>query len=96
MINGPTDTRSGNGIVVSDFGEPPVTGVVIQSCTIYTGDANTGIQTGKYSDVSSLHITGNIFYADNDYCGNVGWPGPAFGGADAVGYNAKGIEASGR
>lgn len=68
-FNGPTDTRSGNGIVVSDFGEPPVTGVVIQSCTIYTGDANTGIQTGKYSDVSSLHITGNIFYADNDGMG---------------------------
>lgn len=68
-FNGPADTRSGNGIVVSDLSEPPVIGVVIQNNIIYTGDANTGIQTGKYSDVSGLLISGNIFYGDADGMG---------------------------
>ena len=65
-FNGPTDTRSGNGIIVSDLSMPPVINVKIQNNIIYTGDANTGIHTGKYSDVSGLLISGNIFYGDAD------------------------------
>jgi PKD repeat protein len=68
-FNGPNDTRSGNGIVVSDMNQPPVTDVQILNNKIYTGDANTGIQTGKYSDVSGLIVSGNIFYGDSDGMG---------------------------
>jgi PKD repeat protein len=68
-FNGPNDTRSGNGIVVSDLNQPPVTDVQILNNKIYTGDANTGIQTGKYSDVSGLIVSGNIFYGDSDGMG---------------------------
>jgi parallel beta-helix repeat protein len=68
-FNGPTDTRSGNGIAVSDLSMPPVRNVKIQNNIIYTGDANTGIQTGKYSDVSGLLISGNMFYGDADGMG---------------------------
>jgi PKD repeat protein/nitrous oxidase accessory protein NosD len=68
-FNGTDDTRSGNGIVVSDLNQPPVTDVQILNNKIYTGDANTGIQTGKYSDVSGLIVSGNIFYGDSDGMG---------------------------
>ncbi|MFC1753480.1 hypothetical protein ACFL96_08820, partial [Thermoproteota archaeon] len=63
-FNDADNTRSGNGIVVSDLNDPAVTGVQISGNTIYTGDANTGIQTGKYSDVSDLYITSNTFHGD--------------------------------
>jgi hypothetical protein len=68
-FNDAGDTRSGNGIVVSDLNEPPVLDVTITNCVIYTGHENTGIQTGKYSDVSGLDINNNIFYADYDGLG---------------------------
>jgi parallel beta-helix repeat protein len=68
-FNGSGDTRSGNGIVVSDLNQPPVINVQIRNNKIYTGDANTGIQTGKYSDVSGLIVSGNIFYGDPDGMG---------------------------
>jgi len=57
-------SRSGNGIVVSDLNGPDVTGVEIKFNDIYTGDANTGIQTGKNADVSGLLVQNNDFYAD--------------------------------
>ena len=68
-FNGASDTRSGNGIVISDLNDPPVVDVLILNNYIYTGHANTGIQTGKYSDVSGLTISDNIFYADYDGMG---------------------------
>ena len=64
-FNGADDTRSGNGIVVSDLNQPPVADVKILNNTIYTGDANTAIQTGKNADISGLVIAENIFYADD-------------------------------
>jgi len=64
-FNGTGDTRSGNGIVVSDLNGPPVTNVqILNNKILYTGDANTAIQTGKYSDVSGLIISGNTIYGD--------------------------------
>ncbi|HID23129.1 MAG TPA: hypothetical protein EYP14_12105, partial [Planctomycetaceae bacterium] len=68
-FNGPADDRSGNGIVVSDLNDPPTVNVVIRDNTIYTGDLNTGIQTGKNSDVGGLVIRDNIFYCDWDNMG---------------------------
>lgn len=68
-FNGASDTRSGNGIVVSDMLEPPVTNVTISNNIIQTGHANTGIQTGKYSDIGGLIVQNNIFYADYDGLG---------------------------
>ena len=62
-------TRSGNGIVVSDLDGPDVTGVTISGNTIYTGDANTGIQTGKNADIGGLKVDGNTFYGDADGSG---------------------------
>ncbi|MFE3845952.1 nitrous oxide reductase family maturation protein NosD, partial [Thermoplasmatota archaeon] len=68
-FNDVSDARSGNGIVVSDLNDPPVVDVRITNCIIYTGHTNTGIQTGKYSDVSGLVIDNNLFYADYDGLG---------------------------
>jgi hypothetical protein len=68
-FNGASDTRSGNGIVVSDMSDPPVVDVSILNNIIYTGHTNTGIQTGKYSDISGLTISDNIFHADYDGLG---------------------------
>jgi len=62
------DTRGGQGIVVGDMNEPPVTTVQVLDNIIYTGDGSgvggTGIQTGKNCDVSGLLIQGNTFYGD--------------------------------
>jgi len=67
-FNGVGDTRGGQGIVVGDMNEPPVTTVQILDNIIYTGDGSgvggTGIQTGKNCDVSGLLIQGNTFYGD--------------------------------
>ncbi len=68
-FNGTDGTRPGNGIAVSDTSEPAVTDVQIQNNKIYTGNANTGLQTGEDSDVSGLVISGNIFYGDLDSMG---------------------------
>jgi PKD repeat protein len=82
-FNDATDTRSGNGIVVSDLNQPPVTNVQIRNNKIYTGDGNTGIQTGKYSDVSGLVVSGNIFYGDPDGMGEGVYVNP-YSGAGKV------------
>jgi PKD repeat protein len=42
---------------------------ILNNKILYTGDANTGIQTGKYSDVSGLIISGNVIYGDPDNMG---------------------------
>jgi len=71
-FNGPGgDTRGGpdTGIVVCDLDEPPVTGVQILDNTIYTGDGDTSIETGKNCDVSGLLIQGNTFYGDESGMG---------------------------
>ena len=82
-FNGSDDTRSGNGMVVSDLNDPPVTNVQILNNKIYTGHANTGIQTGKNSDVSGLIISGNIFYGDSDGMGEGVYINP-YSGAGSV------------
>jgi len=65
-FNGPGG-RSGNGIMISDLGEPAVTNVKILNNRIYAGEGNvTAIQTGTNSDVSGLVISGNVFYGDDD------------------------------
>ncbi len=68
-FNGDNDLRSGNGIVISDLNQPPVTDVQLLNNRIYTGHENTGIQTGKYADVSGLLISGNTFFCDTDGMG---------------------------
>jgi len=82
-FNGAGDGRSGYGIVVSDLNDPPVIDVTISNNIIQTGDANTGIQTGKYSDVSGLTIYNNIFYGDDDGMGEGIYVNP-FSGSDKV------------
>jgi len=86
------DTRGGQGIVVGDMNEPPVTTVQILDNIIYTGDGSgvggTGIQTGKYCDVSGLLIQGNIFYGDASGMGEGVYVNP-YDGTDSVTINAN-------
>jgi len=67
-FNGISGNRGGTGFVISDLNQPAVTNVEIKNNIIYTGDGagvgGTGIQTGKYSDVGGLIISGNAFYGD--------------------------------
>jgi uncharacterized delta-60 repeat protein len=83
-FNGTDDTRSGNGIAVSDVGEAPVTHVQILKNKIYTGHANTAIQTGRDSDVSGLIIKENIFYGDLDGTGEGVYVHPYTGCGDVT------------
>lgn len=86
------DTRGGQGIVVGDMNEPPVTTVQILDNIIYTGDGSgvggTGIQTGKYCDVSGLLIQGNIFYGDASGMGEGVYVNP-YDGTDSVTIHAN-------
>ena len=86
-FNDAGDARSGNGIVVSDLNDPPVVNVQIKNNIIYTGHANTGIQTGKYSDISGLSISNNIFYADYDGLGEGIYINPYTGSSNVLIYN---------
>ena len=68
-FNGAGDTRSGNGIVVSDMNGPDVTNIEIFDCVFYSGHANTCIQTGLNAAVGGLNVHDNTFHGDADGMG---------------------------